>query len=191
MKGRPRAPGKRKGVWPIPGDLQRAVPQRGTPGSFMEDRSDRRHCGVDLYAPTGLEVVSIDDSVVVEAGRFSGPDIVSYWKETFYVIVEEDGGRFVKYAELEAVEVRVGERVRSGQRLGRVGSVLDPGKIDDDSPAYIRRLKEVGAVSMLHLELYSSRPEPSDLYRGGNWFGAGKPHGLIDPTRRLAAISKR
>jgi len=191
LKGRPPAPGKMKGVWPIPGDLRRTVPEKGKPGSFMEDRSDRRHCGVDLYAPVGSKVVSIDDGLVLEVGTFTEGEVVPYWKETFYVIVEEDGGRFVKYAELETVEVRVGERVRSGQRLGRVGSVLDPEKIDDDSPAYIRRLQEEGNVSMLHLEMYSSRPEPSDLYRGGNWFGAGEPRGLIDPTRLLAAISKR
>jgi hypothetical protein len=68
---------------------------------------------------------------------------------------------------------------------------LDPERIDDLAPGYIRRLQEVGKVSMLHLELYRSRPEPSDLYRGGNWFGTGEPGGLIDPTRLLAAISTR
>lgn len=192
MRGRPPGPGRgRRGAWPISGDLRRSVPERGEPGSFWEDRSDRRHCGVDLYAPAGSQVVCLDDSVVVEAGRFTGPDIVPYWKETFYAILEEEGGLFVKYAELEAVEVRVGERVRSGERLGRVGSVLDPEKIDDLAPAYIRRLQQERRVSMLHLELYRCRPEPSDLYRGGNWFGAGEPKGLIDPTRLLAAISKR
>jgi len=45
LKGRPPAPGKMKGVWPIPGDLRRTVPEKGKPGSFMEDRSDRRHVG--------------------------------------------------------------------------------------------------------------------------------------------------
>ncbi|MDF0590794.1 M23 family metallopeptidase [Candidatus Methanocrinis natronophilus] len=180
-----------EGVWPLPGDLRKAVHQRGEPGSFLEDRGDRRHCGVDIYAPQGSQVVSITDGLVFDVGVFTEPGEVPYWKKTFYVVVQGDGGLFVKYAELGVVDVRAGESIRSGERLGRVGSVLDPEKIDDLAPGYIRRLQEEGKVSMLHLELYRSLPEPSDLYRGGNWFGTGEPGGLIDPTRLLAAISKR
>ena len=189
MKRRPRTPGKRKGVWPLPSVGERRVPAHGPPGSFWEDRKDRRHCGVDIRATFGSEVVSIDDGLVSEVGTFTEADVVPYWNETFYVIVEEDGGQFVKFAELGEVEVRAGDRIRSGQKLGRVGSVLDPEKIDDGSPSYIRRLKDEGQISMLHLEIYRSRPEPSDQYRGGNWFGTGKPKGLIDPTSRLDALS--
>jgi hypothetical protein len=43
---------------------------------------------------------------------------------------------------------------------------------------------------MLHLELYASRPESSERYRGGNWFGPGRPRGLLDPTDLLIASSR-
>ncbi|UEC43733.1 MAG: hypothetical protein METHAR1v1_1660006 [Methanothrix sp.] len=117
-----------EGVWPLPGDLRRAVPPRGEPGSFLEDRGDRRHCGVDIYAPQGSQVVSISDGLVFDAGVFTEPGEVPYWKKTFYVVVQGDGGLFVKYAELEVVDVRAGEPIRSGERLGRVGSVPRPGE---------------------------------------------------------------
>ncbi len=177
-------------AWPLSGDRKRWVPSPGEPGSFAEDRKDRRHSGVDLYAPAGSEVVSIDEGLVIEVGPFTSPRMIPYWNETFYVLVENDSGLFVKYAELEATVVNPGHRLSSGDPVGRVGSVLNPAKIDEDSPAYIRDLIERERPSMLHLELYSSRPEPSQRYRGGNWFGEEEPKGLLDPTELLATIKK-
>lgn len=86
--------------------------------------------------------------------------------------------------------MRVGDRLRSGQIIGQVGSVLNPEKIDDDAPAYIKSLKDEGDSSMLHFELYRSRPEVSERYLGGNWFGHRKPEGLLDPTDHLVTISE-
>ncbi|HPE63596.1 MAG TPA: M23 family metallopeptidase [Methanothrix sp.] len=177
-------------AWPLPGDRSRRIPIHGFPGSFAEDRGDRLHCGVDLYAPAGSEVVSIDDGLVVEVGHFTSPRMIPYWNETFYAIVENEGGLFVKFAEMEAVEVNPDDRISSGDLVGLVGSVLNPEMIDDDAPAYIRDLIERERPSMLHLELYSSRPEPFERYRGGNWFGDGEPKGLLDPTGLLTSIRK-
>jgi len=180
----------KKVSWPLPEDRGRTVPSRGSPGSFWEDRQDRRHCGIDLYANPGAKVVSIEDAVVLEVGTFTSPEIIPYWNETFYVVVENESGTFAKFAELSAVEVKPGDRLSAGQTVGRVGSVLNPEKINDEAPEYIKKLKEAGDSSMLHFELYESRPEFSKRYLGGNWFGSGNPRGLLDPTRRLVAISK-
>lgn len=143
-------------AWPLPGDRSRRIPIHGFPGSFAEDRGDRLHCGVDLYAPAGSEVVSIDDGLVVEVGHFTSPRMIPYWNETFYAIVENEGGLFVKFAEMEAVEVNPDDRLSSGDLVGLVGSVLNPEMIDDDAPAYIRDLIERERPSMLHLA--STRP---------------------------------
>lgn len=177
------------GAWPLPVG-GRQVPAGGSPGSFWEDRGDRRHCGVDLYGPAGSEVVSIGEATVLEVGPFTSPRSVPYWNETLYLLVEDESGRFVKLAELASVEVMEGDRLASGQILGRVGSVLNPEKIDGRAPAYIRGLRDRGSTSMLHLELYGSRPASSERYRGGNWFGPGRPRGLLDPTDLLIAICK-
>ena len=50
--------------WPLP-DARPALPSDGDPGSFWEDRGDRHHAGLDLYAPAGSAVVSIEDGIVV------------------------------------------------------------------------------------------------------------------------------
>ncbi len=183
-------PDTKKIAWPLPEGRSRTVPSRGSPGSFWEDRQDRRHCGVDLYANPGAKVVSIEDAFVLEVGTFTSPEIIPYWNETSYVLVENESRSFAKFAELATVEVKPGDRLKSGDKVGEVGSVLNPEKIDDEAPEYIRGLKERGRPSMLHFELYESRPESSDRYLGGNWFGPGKLRGLADPTAVLVALSK-
>src|SRR5665647_264188 len=44
------------------------IPPKGEVGSFWEDRGDRYHCGVDLYAPENTEVFSVEKGVVAEIG---------------------------------------------------------------------------------------------------------------------------
>jgi len=177
-------------VCPINEGCSRPVPSRGSPGSFWEERGDRHHCGVDLYASTGSKVVSVEDAVVLEVGIFTSPRIIPYWNKTSYILVENEDGLCAKFAELARVDVRSGDRLSPGQTVGLIGSVLNPEKIDDGAPAYIKKLKVAGDSSMLHFELYRSRPGISKEYLGGNWFGEGVPPGLLDPTDRLVAISR-
>ena len=76
-------------------DLEKAglkkiqVPQKGEAGSFWEDRGDRYHCGVDLYAPENTEVVSVERGIVAETGLMTSPEILPYWNPTYYVIIEQ------------------------------------------------------------------------------------------------------
>lgn len=74
----------------------------------------RRHTGVDLSAPKGTAVFATAPGRVVYGGRDRG----GYGK-----LVKVDHGNGVEtwYAHLSRRAVRDGERVRRGQRLGRVG----------------------------------------------------------------------
>ena len=51
-----------------PGSLFRVVPGKGQPGSFWEDRGDRFHCGVDIYAPAMSEVHACETGEVIDLG---------------------------------------------------------------------------------------------------------------------------
>lgn len=81
--------------------------------------------------------------------------------------------------------VETGESIKAGQLIGHVGLVLDTGKITPDSPPYIQKLKKRENPSMLHFELYSSPPDDTEDYLGGNWFGDLKPKNLLDPADYL------
>ncbi|KKH45689.1 M23 family metallopeptidase [Methanosarcina sp. 1.H.A.2.2] len=162
--------------------------QKGEAGSFWEDRGDRFHCGVDLYAPENTEVLSIEEGIVSETGLMTSPEILPYWNPTYYVIIENTSGMFCKYGELAEYAVQKGDNVGSGQLIGYVGMVLNCAKIDEFSPSYIRKLKNKNS-SMLHFELWKDKPITSHRdYLGGNWFSEEKPENLVDPTEYLASI---
>jgi murein DD-endopeptidase MepM/ murein hydrolase activator NlpD len=171
--------------WPVPESHSRRLPQGGEPGSFWENRDDRYHCGVDIYAPKGSAVRAIEEGEVIDVGEFTSPEVLPYWNRTYYILVRHHDGVVSKYAELEKVNIRVGDFVRGGQVIGLVGSVLNPEKITETSPSYIRRLKENGNQSMLHFELYEGTPARPANYLGGNSFGGKKPKNLLDATSYL------
>ena len=156
--------------WPVPA-IPHRVPADGEPGSFREDRGDRTHCGVDLYAPHGSIVVAVEGGTVTGIGISTSPEILPYWNLTRFVTIASAEGRTWRYGELAAVLVREGERVSGGQVIGTVGQVLNCRRVSGSSPPYIRALCRRGATSMLHLEMADRIPPDSEMYRGGNWFG--------------------
>lgn len=171
--------------WPVPDSYSKTIPSPDTAGAFWEDRGDRRHCGIDIYAPAASEALAIEEGEVMEVGTFTTPEKVPYWNDTLYVLVENKTGLVCRYAEFEEVAVAPGEPIEAGQLIGNVGIVLDTAKITHDSPPYIQKLTKKQNLSMLHFELYSSLPGASDDYLGGNWFGDFKPKGLLDPADYL------
>jgi murein DD-endopeptidase MepM/ murein hydrolase activator NlpD len=175
-------------IWPVPDSYEKSPPLSGAEGAFWEDRGDRHHCGVDIYAPEGSDVLAMDDGRIIEVGVFTAPEKVPYWHVTHYVFVSHGDGLIVRYAELRDVTVEPGQSVKAGQLIGHVGSVINVKKIETSSPGYIQRLKLNGRASMLHVELYRFLPGSEEDYLGGNAFAGFKPGGLLDPTAVLKAL---
>jgi murein DD-endopeptidase MepM/ murein hydrolase activator NlpD len=167
-------------------DLKKVrVPQKGEAGSFWENRGDRYHCGVDLYAPENTEVDSIERGIVAETGLMTSPEILPYWNPTYYVIVEQRGRLFYKYSELVDFTVKKGDEIEPGQLIGYVGMVLNSSKIDEFCPLYIQKLKDKNP-SMLHFELWKNQPITTHRnYLGSNWFAEERPENLMNPTEYL------
>lgn len=157
-------------------------------GKFLEHRNDRIHCGIDLYAPRKTPVFAVDDGVIRLVSHFTTPLENSYWNITFQIILDDESTYYYRYAELDNVLVKQNEKVVAGQRIGSVGQVLNPHKVEKHHPTYIQQLIRENKVSMLHFEVYDCFPEPSDYYLGGNWFDIDKPKGLCDPTPLLNSI---
>lgn len=176
--------------WPVPNSYSKKVPIEGNPGSFWEDRSDRRHCGIDIYAPAGSKVISIADGIVLESGIFTTPEKVPYWNETKFVLIKNQDDIICKYAELKDVAVKTNDIVKTGQLIGYIGSVLDFKKINEKSPKYIQKIKSENKSSMLHFELYTSKPKETKKYLGGNWFGSKKPSYLVNPNLILSSTMR-
>ena len=168
--------------WPVPNSYSKNIPNKNSPGSFWENRKDRFHCGIDIYAPAESEVISIDNGTVIDTGIFTTPDKISYWNKTKYVLIKNQDGFICKYAELSDITVKTNELVKERQTIGYVGTVLNVDKITEDAPRYILDMKNNNVASMLHFEVYTSKPRKTKKCLGGNWFGSKKPRNLINPT---------
>jgi murein DD-endopeptidase MepM/ murein hydrolase activator NlpD len=76
--------------------------------------SSGRHTGLDFAAPRGTRVDAVADGRVVFAG-YAG----AYGKA---VIVKHKSGKRSLYAHLAKIKTKKGKQVRSGQKIGKVGS---------------------------------------------------------------------
>lgn len=74
----------------------------------------QQHQGIDYAAPSGTPVRSVGDGVVESTGSKNGYGNV--------VEVRHSGGRTTLYAHLRRIDVRNGQRVERGDRLGAVGA---------------------------------------------------------------------
>ena len=74
----------------------------------------RAHLGVDYGAPTGTAVQTVGDGVVESAG----------WQNGFgnVVHVRHSNDRVTVYAHLSRIDVKKGQRVEQGQKIGAVGA---------------------------------------------------------------------
>jgi len=87
-------------------------------GDRFGPRGSRFHAGIDLIAPRGTPVAAAGSGRVVWAGLRPGG-----WG-LLVTIAHADGVRSM-YAHLSRVEVRLGQRVTTGARIGLVGSTGD------------------------------------------------------------------
>jgi hypothetical protein len=99
-------------IWPVRGRIsgqfgsQRVY--RGEPGSF--------HSGTDIAAATGTPFVAPADGVVTLAAE------TPFTLEGYLLIVDHGMGLSSAFLHSSRLDVRAGDRVRQGQRLGLVGA---------------------------------------------------------------------
>jgi Meckel syndrome type 1 protein len=97
------------------GSCSTVTPVKGIQtGSFGEDRGSHRHAGIDIAAPTGTAVRAASCGTVTTAGAEGAYGNL--------VCIEHAGGTTTCYAHLSRIAARVGQQVRAGEVIGRVGS---------------------------------------------------------------------
>lgn len=74
----------------------------------------KAHLGVDFGAPTGTPIRSVGDGVVTFAGVQNGYGNVIH--------IQHNGDRATVYAHLSRVDVRKGQKIEQGQKIGAVGA---------------------------------------------------------------------
>lgn len=101
---------------PIPATAARGTGAFGWPVSGrITQKFWSRHLGIDIGAPKGAPVIAADSGYVIQAG----------WSNVGYgnmILINHGNGYLTRYAHLSALNVEVGDSVKKGQLIGRVGS---------------------------------------------------------------------
>ncbi len=103
---------------PIPATAARGTGNFGWPVSGrITQKFWLHHPGIDIGAPKGTPIYAADSGYVVTAGW--DPEPVSYG---FMILINHGNGFVTRYGHLSAFNVQVGDSVKKGQIIGRVGS---------------------------------------------------------------------
>jgi murein DD-endopeptidase MepM/ murein hydrolase activator NlpD len=101
---------------PIPATAARGTGSFGWPVSgHITQKFWTRHPGIDIGAPKGAPVLAADSGYVVQAGRSSA----GYGN---MILINHGNSYLTRYGHLSAFNVEVGDSVKKGQLIGRVGS---------------------------------------------------------------------
>ncbi len=98
----------------LPGIGGFALPAIGAFTSGFGQRWGTFHAGIDIAAPIGSPIYAVTDGTVVDAGPAQGFGL--------WVRVRHDDGTISVYGHMYDFSVSVGERVRTGQQIARVGN---------------------------------------------------------------------
>jgi murein DD-endopeptidase MepM/ murein hydrolase activator NlpD len=78
-----------------------------------------KHSGQDFAVPTGTQVLAAHDGTVVKAGGNGAGDGPAYGNA---IVIKHGDGQYSQYAHLSRIGVKVGQIVKTGQRIGLSGS---------------------------------------------------------------------
>jgi murein DD-endopeptidase MepM/ murein hydrolase activator NlpD len=98
-------------LWPVYGRITSSFGEvRFSPSSG----GTRPHMGIDISAPTGTPIVAPADGIVLSAGREAEYGLL--------ISVDHGHGFTTMYGHLKEIWVKPGDRVKTGQMLGTVGT---------------------------------------------------------------------
>ncbi len=101
----------------------------------------RIHNAVDIACKTGTIVTSCSDGVILSVEKSGTLGNV--------VTIDHGDGLIIKYAALEDVKLKNGDKVNGGDSIGSVGTI--PSECSDQSHLHIEAYKNAKSISLLSL----------------------------------------
>jgi murein DD-endopeptidase MepM/ murein hydrolase activator NlpD len=98
---------------PVPG--KKITTPYGKPGRLWKTGY---HVGADYAAPTGTPIVAVKDGKVLEAKNGTS------WGSAYGIaaVIDHGGGLRAIYAHMSKINVKAGDTVKEGEKIGEVGS---------------------------------------------------------------------
>lgn len=106
---------KKATSWAAPIDHYKLSATYGTGG----DRWASKHSGQDFAVPVGTKVEAVNSGTVVKAGPNGAGDGPAYGNA---VVIKHSNGTYSQYAHLSKVNVYVGEKVKTGEKIALSGN---------------------------------------------------------------------
>ncbi|MFF2503937.1 M23 family metallopeptidase [Streptomyces sp. NPDC058067] len=78
-----------------------------------------KHSGQDFAVPQGTNVMAAHSGTVVKAGGNGAGDGPAYGNA---IVIKHSNGKYSQYAHLSRIDVRVGQKVSTGQHIARSGN---------------------------------------------------------------------
>ena len=117
-------PGPKKGLLQMPFKISAPITQRFGETAFARANALRYgrpfHDGVDFGLPSGTQLFSSADGVVIGTGNTDLKSTCQSWGK--WVVVRHGFGLTTLYAHLSLVKVRLGQKVEAGELLGYSGN---------------------------------------------------------------------
>ena len=149
--------------------LRTIPPSRSLRGFGAQRTGKRYHCGTDLLSSYGTTVYCIEKGIVKNVFLFTYPALDRYntYEKTYAVAIQHEDGNYALYAEMQQPTIKIGQHVKPGQPIGKVGRIFA------HRPTH----------TMLHFEYHSRLPTKTTQWRMYN-----KPRGLLSSTIYLKNI---
>ncbi|WP_406735207.1 M23 family metallopeptidase [Streptomyces sp. NBC_01108] len=114
-KAAKKAAAKKAAGWETPVSRYQLSASFGNDGS----RWAHKHSGQDFAVPIGTKVKAVHGGTVVKAGPNGGGDGPAYGNA---VVIKHANGTYSQYAHLAQIDVRIGETVKTGQKIALSGN---------------------------------------------------------------------
>ncbi|MFJ4964909.1 Murein DD-endopeptidase MepM [Streptomyces sp. ADI96-02] len=146
-----KAAKKKASSWERPVKKYTLSASYGTGGA----RWAAKHSGQDFAVPTGTRVDAANTGTVVKAGPNGGGDGPAYGNA---VVIKHSNGKYTQYAHLSKVNVKVGQHVKTGQKIalsGNTGNSSGPHLHFEirTSPNYGSSLNPVSYLRTVHVSI--------------------------------------
>ncbi|MET8714051.1 M23 family metallopeptidase [Streptomyces sp. NPDC004735] len=106
---------KKAASWEAPVNKYVLSATYGTGG----DRWASKHSGQDFAVPIGTKVEAAHTGRVVKAGPNGGGDGPAYGNA---IVIKHANGKYSQYAHLSKIDVKIGDRVKTGEKIGLSGN---------------------------------------------------------------------
>ncbi|MBT3298275.1 M23 family metallopeptidase [archaeon] len=159
----------KKMFWPVPSTKKNVPKSKFKKGFGRNKEGGRFHCGTDILAKYGSNIIAIESGLIKNIFLFTYLELDQFnkYENTYAIAIQHEKGNYALYCELQKPKLKIGQKVKAGQLIGKVGRI------------FVHKPKH----TMLHFEYHSKLPNSTT-----KWYKGKRPKSLLSSTKYLQCI---